>query len=150
MLKKLPDWCYSNTHPAFKDTESLTSVNMVAKLYSKMQDLINDYNKLSDEVTSRMDGFEDNIIEETSEFEREITKLMHDYIAMLDEKIKVQDKRIDELDFIVPDVPNIATTDYVTEEISKIEIPETSNMATTDYVDEQIANSITAAIGGEY
>lgn len=150
MIEKMTPWCYSGTRPAFKDKETLTAINMVAKLYSKTGELIDDYNEFSEQVEKTIRDFETGTIESMDEFKNQINKIMHDYIAMLDEKIKAQDKRIDELDFIVPDVPNIATTDYVSEEISKIEIPDTSNLATIEYVDTQIANSITSAIGGEY
>lgn len=151
MIEKMPNWCYSNINPAFKDKESLTAVNMVAKLYSKMSDMIKDYNNLCIELTTKMEGHEYDCNQEIESFEEELTKLMHDYISMLDEKIKLQDKKIEELDLIVPDVPNIATTDYVLEEISKIEIPDTSNLATTEYVDNtvnEVLGNIETELGG--
>lgn len=129
MINKMPTWSYPNSAPAFKDTETLTAIRMVAKLYGKTQDLIKDYNEFAENIDKTIEDFESGIIKDSDEFKSEITKIVHDYIIMIDEKIKLQDKKIEELDLIVPDVPNIATTDYV---------------------DSKIAEQIGRAIGGEY
>ena len=104
-ITPLPHWCLTDLHPAFYDTESVTAIEMVAKLYSKMEYLIEDYNIYIDKINKYVQEFEDGIIKDFAEFKACITKTMNDYIATIDMKINIQDSNIankfDEIDAIV-------------------------------------------------
>lgn len=95
-IPQLPKWCLTNALPAFHDYESLTAVDQTARLYATMQGLIDDYNKFASEVNTTIETFINDLNGNQEEFENKITKLVHDYIAMLDEKIKMQDKEIED------------------------------------------------------
>lgn len=48
----LPHWIVPDTLPAFYETEGATAIQMVAKLYQKVNDLIESYNELVDNYTT--------------------------------------------------------------------------------------------------
>lgn len=55
MIKKvneLPKWIVADTLPAFYETEGATAIQMVAKLYQKVNDLIESFNELVDNYTT--------------------------------------------------------------------------------------------------
>lgn len=95
-IKLLPHWCITDKHPAFYDTESVTVIEQTARLYAAMRTLQEDYNKYVDEVNKVIEEFINTSNADQEEFENKITTIVHNYIEMLDEKIKIQDKEIEE------------------------------------------------------
>ncbi len=95
-FKGLPHWCMTGTRPAFYDTESATTIEMVAKLYGSYTELVEDYNKYVDEINKAILDFETGVISDTTSFKETITKIVHDYIKMIDDKVKIQDATIAE------------------------------------------------------
>jgi len=93
-MKRLPTWNINNLQPAFCDLESATVLDMTKKLYKTMQDLIDEYNTFVNDINANIEAFESSTNKDYECFKNYITKTMHDYIAMLDEKIKSQDKEI--------------------------------------------------------
>lgn len=74
MIKPLPKWVLTNEYPAFYDTESVTAIEMVAKLYGKMEDLITNYNEFVEEINKTMADFDDGIIADFDEFKNEVNE----------------------------------------------------------------------------
>ncbi len=95
-IPMLPKWCLTNKYPAFYDTESKDTLEQTARLYGAMQSLIEDYNKFADEVNTTIKNYCNDLDADQECFKAEITKIAHDYIAMLDEKLKLQDQEIQE------------------------------------------------------
>ena len=114
MIKLLPHWVITDVNPAFYDAESKTAIEQTARVYSKMQEIIKDYNSFVDEVNSAINELSVN--QDYEKYKECITKLVHDYIAMLDIKVKLQDKRIE--DSIVYIKENLSLK--ITEEIAKM------------------------------
>lgn len=54
MINGLPKWCIPDIHPTFFDHESATVIEMVAKLYPKIQELIEVYNKLEKDTDEKI------------------------------------------------------------------------------------------------
>ena len=54
-VNNLPNWGIPNIHPAFFDVESATAIEMVAKLYSKMKELVEEYNKFEKDTAEKVD-----------------------------------------------------------------------------------------------
>jgi len=96
MIKRLPRWVLTNDYPAFNDTESVTAIEMVARLYGKMQELINNYNEFVDSVNTEIDNFEKGLYKDFDEFKECVMKLMSDYIETIDTKINLQDLKIED------------------------------------------------------
>lgn len=93
MIQPLPKWIMPGNRNAFDDFESLTNVEHVARIYKKMQELVDDYNKFVTEVESEIT---EATIDKSKEFKEELIKLVHDYIQALDMKIVNQNRTITE------------------------------------------------------
>ena len=92
----LPHWVLTNVRPGFYDTDSGTTIEQTAKVYTAMRELQSDYNKFVDEVNKCITDFVSGINKDQECFEKKIVKLIHDYIIMLDSKIAHQDRVIEE------------------------------------------------------
>lgn len=95
-MKQLPNWCLTNRKPGFYDTESATAVEQTAKLYRSMQELIDECNTFTEQLQLELDTFTAATDKNYEEFEANINKIMHDYIAMIDIKVAKQDQIIEE------------------------------------------------------
>ena len=49
MINGLPKWSIPDLHPAFFDTESATAIEMVAKLYGKIKEIVEGFNDFTEE-----------------------------------------------------------------------------------------------------
>lgn len=92
----LPHWRLPDTLPSVYDTQSGTALEMVAKVYGAMRTLQTEYNSFVDEINKTITEFVESTNQDQEQFKTEITKIIHDYIAMIDEKIKLQDTVIAE------------------------------------------------------
>lgn len=107
-IKHLPHWVLTDLQPAFYDVESGTTLQQTAKMYGKMQELIDLYNEFVTKVNKYIKDFEDGIIEDFEEFRNCIIKVMNDYIETIDTKINLQDTKIaDAIEYMKE---NIVTT----------------------------------------
>jgi exonuclease V gamma subunit len=95
-IKHLPHWVLTDLQPAFYDVESGTTLQQTAKIYGKMQELIDLYNEFVTKVNKYIKDFEDGIIEDFEEFRNCIIKVMNDYIETIDTKINLQDTKIND------------------------------------------------------
>lgn len=112
----LPDWCMTGQLPAFYDTDSGTAVEQTAKLYGAIKTLIKETETAINQINQACIDFKNGIITDQETFTAHIDTIMHDYIAMIDEKIKLQDKEIE--DSIVYIKNNIQeTTDNAIQEM---------------------------------
>lgn len=92
----LPKWILPDTIPSVYDTDSGTCIEMVAKVYGAMTNLQKEYNSFVDEINKTIIDFTNSIEQDQECFKEKITKIMHDYIMKIDEKIKMQDLVINE------------------------------------------------------
>lgn len=92
----LPDWCLTGQKPAFYDTESATAIEQTAKLYGAIKTLIEESEKAINEIDKACKDFKTGVINDQETFKEDINTIMHNYIAMIDEKVKTQDKVIEE------------------------------------------------------
>ena len=97
MIEKLPKWALVNKFPAFFDTESLTSTEQVARVYGKINELIESYNTFAEEINSIIGEY--NLEEDANiqNFICRISTLAHNYINTIDMKIMHQDRKIAEV-----------------------------------------------------
>ena len=68
-VSPLPHWVLTDNHPSFYDSESVTAISMIAKIYPKIEELIADYervvNELNETNTEAINYMKNNIIETT-------------------------------------------------------------------------------------
>lgn len=95
-VRKLPHWSVTDKFPAFYDTESATAIEMVAKLYGSMNDVITDYNKFVDDTNKIIDDFENGIITDFDTFKVAMSQQFQDFIDVVELKLGAQDKEITE------------------------------------------------------
>lgn len=91
MIARLPHWVLTDRSPAFYDSESKTVVEMTAKIYAKMQELVDDYNKFVDPLNQEIADFYKDLEEKFECMKANLIKIQHDYILTVDEKMKMQD-----------------------------------------------------------
>lgn len=96
MIAKLPYWVLTEKYPAFSETESKTAVEMVARLYGKVQELIDDYNSFIDIINKNIVEFQSNTTQDLETFKVNLENLIHNYIKTLDMKIQHHDREIQE------------------------------------------------------
>lgn len=110
-FKNIPNWVISKSLPAFYDTESGTAIEQTARLHGTIKDLITDYNNFVSSLTEEINKFIDSVEKDQDDFEVKITKVIHDYLHMLDDKIKSQDLKIDEaVKFMTSNISQSVTT----------------------------------------
>ena len=95
-VKPLPHWCLTDLQPAFYDTESGSAIQMIARIYPKIEELVVNYNSFVDEINRYIDEFETGMIADFDCFKNCIIKTMNEYIETIDTKINLQDTRIGE------------------------------------------------------
>lgn len=96
MIARLPYWVLTNATPSVYESESKTAVEMVAKVYAKMQELVDEYNKFTETINSTIETFINDTNINQEEFECRITKVIHDYLDYLDTRLDKQDTIINE------------------------------------------------------
>lgn len=139
MLIKLPYWRLTEVHPAIHDYESLTTVQMTARVYGAMQKLIEDYNKWIDEVNLTFENYEKERNINFDEFKEDLTKITNDFIQSVDHKISCQDRKIDELYVYLKDNIIVAVQDVVSQMKENGELDEAINNVLTE-INETLTN----------
>lgn len=96
-IKRLPHWVLIDKFPAFYESESLTSIEQTARLYSKMNEMIESYNKYVTEINETIESFENETNADLKKFIEHISCLTSAYIRSVDLKLSQQDRKISEV-----------------------------------------------------
>lgn len=96
MIKPINHWSLNRVNPTIDDTESMSVLELVGKVTTKINELIKTYTEFETNITNNFNELSNTTKQEQECFKNQIIKLIHDYIAMIDEKIKQQDKEIEE------------------------------------------------------
>lgn len=81
-MNTLPKWVLANPFPAIHDFESLTVIDQTARIYGAMNQLIEEWNKMIDQLS----GFEKSETESREEFELKITKVIMEFMCSWNQK----------------------------------------------------------------
>lgn len=81
-MQVLPKWIIANPFPALHDFESLTVLDQTARIYGAMNQLIDEWNKMIEQLS----GFEKSETESREEFELKITKVIREFICSWEQK----------------------------------------------------------------
>ena len=147
MIRPLPHWVVTDLHPAFYDTESATAIEMVAKLYAKMQELIKKYNSFVDKINQAIKDYENDMNQSFEDFKSCVMKLMSDYIETLDMKIATQDAKIQNAIEYMKDNITQTASDLFTQALENGDIQAGLNVS-YDSTTESLVISFSAE-GGE-
>jgi len=146
-IKHLPHWVLTDLQPAFYDVESGTTLQQTARIYAKMQELIDLYNEFVTKVNKYIKDFEDGIIADFEEFRNCIIKVMNDYIETIDTKINLQDTKINDAIEYMKDNIVATSSDLFSQALQDGDI-RASLIETYDPATEELTLSIQAE-GGE-
>jgi hypothetical protein len=80
-IELMPPWVETGIQPAFYDKESGTVLQQVARMYAKVNYLVEMFNKFSKDTTDYVNEFVDDTNTEIARFEHETTETVNDYIA---------------------------------------------------------------------
>lgn len=145
MIRPLPHWVLTDMFPAVYDTESVTAISMVAKLYGKMEELVADYNEFVDDINRYVEEFERGMIADFEKFKCCVMDTMSDYIKTIDMKIVSQDKVIADAVQYMKDNIVATVTQLFNEALANGDI--TAQLAETyDSTNEELTLSIVAAL----
>ena len=68
MIPLLPKWCLHGNRPTFYDCDAVTMLELASNLHGSMNTVIAEYNKLAEEVNSRLGDIEQNVIDITTQY----------------------------------------------------------------------------------
>lgn len=94
IIKKLPHWVVTNKYPGFYDTDSGSTIEQTAKVYKKMNELVEDYNKFVDETNTAIDEFVAGMTGTYEEFTVAMEQKFNDFVKVVELKIDSQDSVI--------------------------------------------------------
>ena len=103
-MNKLPYWHLVNPLPSFHDVESGTVIEMTAKVYGAMNDLINEYNKFAEEVNKELDGIATKTVDEQREFISSVTKTNRTFFDCIRDYVKARTVELDAVDLTTADI----------------------------------------------
>lgn len=119
MFPRLPHWVIPNKFPAFYDSESATAIEMTAKIYKHVENLIDDYNKFVENMNKAIDDFENGVTSDIELFKVSIRQEFQDFIDVVELKLKDQDTEIQKAyNYLVENLRN-TTKDIVIEALQE-------------------------------
>lgn len=86
-MVQLPRWVLTNPIPAVLDTESVTAIEMVAKLYGAMQGLIDEYNAFAERTEKSVNDFMNDSNADREVFQIAMRQEFQDFIDVIDVKV---------------------------------------------------------------
>lgn len=95
-MRKLPKWVILSKFPALYDLESATVIEMTAKIYGAMGDMIDEYNKFAESVNASIKAFENGMTTDYEEFTVGLRQEFQDFIDVVETKIQEQNVYIND------------------------------------------------------
>lgn len=85
-MNKLPYWNIPINIPARYDSDSATAIEQTARVYAKMQELIDNYNAFVDSVNKSVRNIDEQTKKDIQNFENNIIKLMNAFTECIQTK----------------------------------------------------------------
>lgn len=86
-MQRLPNWTFPFSLPSALDTESLTPIEMNARMYGAMKDLIDEHNKWVNDVNRQLAEFEKAEEQKRNDYEEKLAKLYFDYRCSIEKML---------------------------------------------------------------
>lgn len=77
-IAPLPHWVLTDLQPAFYDTEAGSVLELLSKIYGKIEELINDYNLFANEVNSHLDAQDKEIADSVQYMKDNLTDTVNE------------------------------------------------------------------------
>lgn len=95
-MEKLPFWRPTKGMPASYDSETATVIEMVAKLYGSMSEMIDEYNKYVTEINLALEKYYSDVDKDIEALKNQILTCQRKYHEYLDMRVDKQDKVLQE------------------------------------------------------
>lgn len=89
---QLPRWVLTNEMPAFYESESVTAIEMVAKLYGATQTLIDEYNGFVERTEKTINDFMADATADREVFEIAMRQEFQDFIDVVEMRINAAEQ----------------------------------------------------------
>ena len=96
-IMQLPKWVMTSKFPAFYDSESLTATEQTARVYGKMNELIESWNQYVEDVNKQIKEFGESNDADYKCFTDTIIQTTTNYIQTIDFAVAAQNKEIKEI-----------------------------------------------------
>ncbi len=87
-MEKLPHWIVTDRFPAKYDLESATVIEQTAKVYGKVNELIDSYNEFVDRINSHIESFEKEQATDWGLYKTAMRQEFQDFIDTVDLKVQ--------------------------------------------------------------
>lgn len=94
-INVLPRIIVPDSIPSAYDVTSMNAIEQTGKVYAAVRELQEYFNSFMSEINQAMTDFQNGVLSDQNSFEEQLTKIIHDYIHLIDEKIKMQDLKIE-------------------------------------------------------
>lgn len=95
-INNLPKWCFTDLHPAVHDHESLTAIEMVSRLYGKMQELVTEYNKFNADILKEIEAYESGLNDDFELFKTTMAQKFQGFIDIVELKLTGVNQKVDD------------------------------------------------------
>lgn len=95
IIEKLPKWILTNPSPSFYETEGGTVLEQTAIMYKKVNEVIEAYNGMLDDINTTNEDFIKEQSARQEEFELKINQMIHDFTTLVNLQIKTQEAEIE-------------------------------------------------------
>lgn len=141
-FRHLPPFLFHDRQPAFHDCESLTAIEMVSKLYGKINELITHYNDFYVKTTQANKEFLANHTLDYTNFQLQIAQTINDFTNLLEVRLKGMDKNIENTIKAIKDNLSESVIDIVSNMKDSGELSQAIMTALGDYT--RILNEVLA------
>lgn len=107
-MNLLPKWVLPPTMPSIYDSETFTALEMVAKVYGAMNELISEYNAFAESVNKKVDEFTAETEEQNQLFAVGLRQEFQDFIDIVNLKVTAQAQALENL---IANMETIAKTE---------------------------------------
>lgn len=104
MLSKLPHWIYTDLRPAFYETESLTAVEMVARLYKHIQEHTDKLNEYCHDVDTFVADYKEFMEKDIEAFKIAIEQKHEDFTEVLNTRYESLELLCKDIAYIIKDL----------------------------------------------
>jgi hypothetical protein len=95
IIEKLPKWILTNPSPSFYETEGGTVLEQTAIMYKKVNEVIEAYNGMLDDINTTNEDFIKEQTARQEEFELKINQMIHDFTTLVELQIANQQKEVE-------------------------------------------------------
>lgn len=119
-MRQLPYWYLTNPRPATYDSESGTVVEMTAKLYKAMQEMVEEHNNFSSTITEQLEKLKTETDLSTETFRTCIQNIVENHIKSVETKLHKQDLLIKEYGEFIHETAQRYVADEVKDVVEKM------------------------------